>query len=274
MRFLRQAFDFYLDASIHVALAVVTLYFSTLQIIETSTNWQLASFLFFGTIVCYNFIKYGVEAEKYLIVSNPYHKLIQGFSFLAFAFSAYFFLQLGYNLWFAIMTLLGVSVLYAIPLLPKAKNLRSLAGLKTFLVALVWMGCTVVLPLVDNDIKVTWDIGILLLQRFLLVLILLLPFEIRDLKFDKPELKTMPQRIGVEKTKTVGYVLTVFYAVLLFFKDSISIKIIVIDLLLSLVLLVVLKKTTKEQTNYFSSFWVEGIPLLYLGILVFTEKLF
>ncbi len=64
MSWLKQTFNFYLDASIHVALAVTSLYFVTLKIIESSTNWYLAGFLFLGTIVCYNFIKFGVEAEK------------------------------------------------------------------------------------------------------------------------------------------------------------------------------------------------------------------
>ena len=44
---------------------------------------------------------------------------------------------------------------------------------ETFLVALVWMGCTVLLPVYDNQLLVSWDIWVLMIQRFLLVLILL-----------------------------------------------------------------------------------------------------
>jgi hypothetical protein len=268
MQWFRQTFNFYLDASIHVALAVSSLYFVSVEVLKVSTNWNLASFLFFGTIVCYNFIKFGVEAEKYLIVRNPYHKIIQGFSFLSFAFALYFFFRLELKIWIAILILIGISVLYAIPLLPKAKNLRNFAGLKTFLVALVWTGCTVSLPVIDNQLEITWDIFVLGFQRFLLVLILLLPFEIRDMKYDSPELKTMPQRIGVERTKITGYILIVLYALLLFFKDSISTKTIVVELILILILFVILRKTTKHQTAYFSSFLVEAVPLVYL--LLFT----
>ncbi len=42
------------------------------------------------------------------------------------------------------------------------------------------------------------------MQRVLLVLAFLIPFEIRDLAYDKPELKTIPQRIGVTQTKIFG----------------------------------------------------------------------
>ena len=274
MQWLLQTFKFYLDASIHVAFGVVSLYFVSVEMFEVSTNWNLALFLFFGTMVCYNFIKFGVEAEKYLIVANPYHKLIQGFSFLSFGFATYFFFQLEPRVWFSIFGLIGFSVLYAIPLLPKAKNLRSFAGLKTFIVALVWMGCTVFLLLVDNKLDITWDILIVMVQRFLLVLILLLPFEIRDMKFDKPELRTLPQRIGVAKTKNVGYFLIVLYIALEFLKDETSYTFICVKLLLGLVLFFVLKKTTKNQTSYFSSFWVESIPLLYVLLFFIAAKIY
>ena len=152
MRFLKSVFNFYIDASIHAALGGVSLYFLTLEILKLSTNWSLGLFLFFGTIVGYNFIKFGVEAKKYLIVSNPYHKWIQGFSFLSFLLAAYFFFQLEYYIWLDILVLAAVAALYAIPFLPKLKNLRSVGGLKTFLVAFVWVGCTVYLPLKDNSI--------------------------------------------------------------------------------------------------------------------------
>lgn len=269
MRLLRQIFNFYLDASVHVALAVMALYFVTLEILEVSTNWQLALFLFFGTIVCYNFIKFGVEAEKYLIVSNPYHKLVQVFSFLSFAIAAYLFFQLDKNIWLAVFVLAIVSGLYAIPLLPKMKNLRSLGGLKTFLVAFVWVGSTVLLPVIDNNhIEISWDVSILMIQRFLLVLILLLPFEIRDMEYDNPELKTLPQRIGVNGTKNVGYLLVLVFVVSEFIKDEVSNQTILIKIFLALLLLFALKKTKENQTSYFSSFWVESIPFFYVLLMV------
>ena len=267
MRWFERLFKFYLDASVHVAFAVCALYFVSIELLKVQTNWSLAGFLFFGTIVCYNFIKFGVEAEKYLIVEKPYHKLIQALSFISFGFAAFFFFKLPLNLWWVISGLMGVSVLYAIPLLPKAKNLRSFAGLKTFLVAFVWMGCTVLLVVVENNINFSWDIGVLMFQRFLLVLILLLPFEIRDMKFDKPELKTLPQRIGIAKTKIVGYLFVGFYIALEFLKDSTSSRTIAIELILSGLLWYVLYKTKENQKKYFYSFWVESIPFIYFLLL-------
>lgn len=274
MKLFKQVFNFYLDASIHVALAVVCLYFISLQLLKVSTNYDLVGFLFFGTIVCYNFMKFGVEAKKYIIVSNPYHRLIQIFSFLAFSSALYFFLQLDNNLWFSILILILISALYAIPFLPQTKNLRSLGGMKVYLVALVWMGCTVILPVLDANLSLTGEVFLLMTQRVLLVLILLIPFEIRDLKYDEPSLRTLPQRIGILKTKSIGYVLIVAYFSLQFFKTTALHAEWISLVMFSLLLFAIIKMTKEDQSKFFASFWVEVLPLVYLMLLVMVKAVY
>ena len=60
--------------------------FLTGSILNIPIDEHLAFFLFFSTIASYNFIKYGLEAEKYILVANRYHKNIQFFSFIALGF--------------------------------------------------------------------------------------------------------------------------------------------------------------------------------------------
>ena len=155
MRTLKAIFDFYLDASIHVAVAVISMAGVTFHLLGSSSDIDLLGFIFFSVIVCYNFIKYGVEAYKYLIVSNAYHKIIQIFSFVSFAFAIYFLLRLDEEIWVATLVLGVLSALYAVPLLPRAKNLRNLAGLKIYIVAFVWAGlfsCFVMLLCLKYDV--------------------------------------------------------------------------------------------------------------------------
>ena len=52
------------------------------------------------------------------------------------------------------------------------------------------------------------------------VVIAILPFEIRDMKYDSIKLATIPQRIGIEKTKIIGALLIVIIFLLEFFKDE------------------------------------------------------
>lgn len=270
MRGLKRILDFYINASIHVACAVVALYLISVVYIQGSTNMDLAFFLGLGTIACYNFIKYGVEAEKYLIVANPAHKIIQVFSILSLLGACFFFFRLPGSLWGAIVGLGLLSMLYAIPFLPRAKNLRSLGGMKVFLVALVWAGCTVVLPIVENGKPLQPIYAILILQRFLLVLILLIPFEIRDVKYDDTALKTFPQRLGVARTKTLGYTLLVCYVLLAFAGSNGAFTKVFIALVLVLLLFFAIKNADVDASKYYTSFWVEGIPILYYTLVVLS----
>ena len=262
MPLLRKIFKFYLDASVHVALAVVSLYWITLQNLNIPPNYSAVFFLCCGTVVCYNFIKYGVEAEKYLIVTKPYHRSIQFFSFIAFGFAVFFFFHLSSKLWLLLAVLILFSGLYAIPFLPSSRNLRSLGIVKIILVALVWTGLTFILPLLDNDLPLDFETLLMLIRRFVLVLLLILPFEIRDMHFDPPELRTLPQRYGVAGTKTLGYVLILVYGLLVFIRDIPPWPELIIQLIVMCCLFLALFRSASDQQRYFAAFWVEGIPLL------------
>lgn len=268
MKLLKAVFDFYLDASIHVAFSVFALVQITAVTLNIPSDTHLSWFLFFGTIVCYNFVKYGVEAKKYVLVANRYHKNIQFFSFgvaVCMLYHAYF---LSYQVWLGIAILALVSGLYAIPVLPRTKNLRSWGGFKIFIVALVWMGATVLLPVVASSMDFSWDVKIVAFQRFVFVLILLIPFEIRDLKYDDPELKTLPQRYGVANTKVFGSFMVLVFFFSAFLKDDLSTVDVVSKGILFLLLGVLMYATKRNQSNYFSSFWVEGIPIVWYMLLV------
>jgi len=262
----KRLFRFYINASIHVALGVVSLYLVSVQSLNIILNWHLLGFLFFATMVCYNFVKYGVEAEKYLIVAKPSHRPIQVFSFLAFGFSLFFFFHLKPILWGHVVFLTFVSALYAIPFLPRSKNLRSWGGLKIFLVALIWTGFTYLLPIIDNGIETSFSVFAQGVKRFLLVLVLILPFEIRDLKYDKASLRTLPQRYGVERTKWWGYVLALAYLGIALLGLSAKWEDRIFAIIVTSILILVTYKTAKEQTKYYASFWVEGIPIIMVFI--------
>jgi len=274
MRTLKAIFDFYLDASIHVAIAVISMAGVTFHLLGSSSDINLMGFVFFSVIVCYNFIKYGVEAYKYLIVSNAYHKVIQMFSFVSFAFAVYFLLQLNRDIWIATAILGVLSALYAVPLLPSANNLRNLAGLKIYIVAFVWAGFSVLLPVLDAGIELHWDFAVTFIQRMLLVLVLILPFEIRDLQWDDKSLRTLPQVLGIKNTTRLGIGLTLIFFLMTFLKDSIHQNEIVLRLILSAALIFVLASKRRMQSKYFVMFWVEAIPIFWFGLFWWTENYF
>jgi hypothetical protein len=272
MRTLKAIFDFYLDASIHVAVSVISMAGATFYLMGSSTDIYLLGFIFFSVIVCYNFIKYGVEAYKYIIVSNAYHKLIQVFSFLSFGMAILFLMRLDAKIWVATICLAVLSVLYAVPLLPRAKNLRNLAGLKVYIVAFVWAGFTVLLPVLDADMPLDWDFAVTFIQRMLLVLILILPFEIRDLQWDHKSLRTLPQLLGERNTRRLGTILSLVFFMITFLKDNLQSEEIALRLILVAILIFVLQMGKKMRSKYFVMFWIEAIPIFWLGLLWLSER--
>ena len=267
MNAIQAIFRFYLQSSIHVALAVISLIFVSGKVLNIIPDFDFFIFVFCSTIVTYNFIKYGVEARKYLLVSNRYHRAIQFFSLANLLIALFYIHQLHKTSWIVlIITGLFIGV-YAIPVYPGVRNLRNYGILKVFLVALVWTLITSVLPVAQYRIEPVWDFCILWTQRFLLILVLMVPFEIRDLKYDPPELRTIPQRIGVRATKRLGFFLVMVHFLLTFLKDELQ----PFELLGNGVLLVFLVFTlvmaSKGRSRYYAAFWVEGVPIFWGGII-------
>ena len=274
MTWIRRIFDFYLDASIHVALAIICLVQVTGISLNISVPVTLIIFIFFGSLSCYNFVKYGVEAEKYILVANSYHKNIQFFSLGSLIVALFQLLYLSEEIGIALLVLGAITGLYALPVLPKHKNFRSFSGLKILIVATVWAGTTVTLPVISQQMELTWDVWVETAQRVLLVLILLVPFEIRDLKYDDVGLKTLPQRLGVKRTKVIGVIWTISFLLLSFVMENESMLALCSKVILSFVLILLILRAGVNQGRYFASFWVEAIPIFWLGFLWMGRNFF
>lgn len=264
---LKRAFNFYINSSVHVSLAVVSLAGITFQSFQLSLNISLLIFIFLGSITGYNFVKYAGLAKLYYKKLATHLKLIQGFSLIAFLGFIYscFFQPVSVLLVAGILGLF--TLLYAVPVFSKNRNLRALSGVKIYVIAFVWSGVTVLLPVVDKIDLLQRDVFFEFLQRFCIIISLTLPFEIRDLKFDLEHLRTIPQRIGVEKTKLLGLGLVFVFILLEFLKQDSSLVEVTGVLLVGVITWIFLRKAIISQKKYYSSFWVEAVPIMWWLIL-------
>ncbi len=268
MQVLKRLFDFYINSSIHVALAVCGLTWVTLLNFNVGADLDFIYFIFFATITGYNFVKYFGLAKFHHRSLATWLKYIQIFSFLCFFGLGYFTFKIKPNtlLYFAGLGI--ITFLYAIPFLPKkvfveAGNLRAIGGLKIYVIAFVWMGVTVIIPLLNEDYSYDNDMLIDAIQRYLYVIIAILPFEIRDMRCDSIKLSTIPQRIGIVRTKLIGVLLIVLVFLLEFLKDEFWVNKTIILGIICMLLFLFLILSKVNQNKYYSSFWVEGIPILW-----------
>ncbi|AFL81219.1 hypothetical protein Aeqsu_1739 [Aequorivita sublithincola DSM 14238] len=267
MKFLNQAFAFYVNSSIHVALAVVALLAVSVMEYDLIIPNELWAFVFLGALTGYNFVKYAKVAglhHRSLTQSLKTIQVLSGVCFLALAIIAF---QLSITT-LLVTTAFGLATFfYAVPFI-RHKNLRNFSGLKIFVVAFVWAGVTVIVPFVASENDISGDVLLTFLQRILIVVALILPFEIRDVPYDSLNLKTLPQQVGVRQTKLLGEVLLTLCLVFEFFKENSGVAYIVSMLIFCVVLgwMIVISKT--NQTRYFSSFWVEALPILWFLVFV------
>ena len=274
MQLLKRILNFYINSSIHVALAVYALTWITLIQFDLDYDQNVLYFVFFASITAYNFVKYfGISKFHHRSLAG-WLKVIQVFSFIAFIAMSYYAFQLEIKT-LLLLSILGlITFLYAVPLIPmryfrdSQKNLREIGGLKIYVIALVWTFTTVFLPLIDNDISIGTDAIITSVQRFLLVIVLMLPFEIRDLNYDSLKLATIPQKIGIRKTKIIGVLLLMVFFILDYLKDELSGLSILLTLLIVCIMLLFVIFSKKNQSKYYSAFWVESLPILWLLILL------
>lgn len=274
MTLFKQILNFYINASSHVALSVFSLTWITLIEFQIPFDKTLLFFVFFATITGYNFVKYfGIAKFHHRRLAN-WLKATQVFSFFSFIFMIYFAFKLELKTLFCVISFGTVTFFYAIPFLPKRffvdkqQNLRSIGGLKIYLIALVWAGVTVFVPLINNDFTFNTDVYISVFQRYIFIIVLMFPFEIRDLRFDNLKLSTIPQKIGTKNTKIIGVTLLFVVLALEFYKDEMKLSQLVVLIIMMIFTLLALFFAKKNQGKYYSSFWVEGLPILWVALLL------
>lgn len=240
MKIFKSILDFYIYTSIHVAVAVFCLVKITAIDLNTSVNLNVELFVFFGTIVAYNFLKYfEVFQKKVFTVQKNYPILVV--SIFALFGMLFCFLKMEFEIKLAFLSISAVVFLYPF--------LRKYGLLKMFIVALCVTYITVYVP----SLNLIWNEKLrYLIQRFLIVLCLLIPFEIVDIENDAKTLVTLPHKIGIQNTKMVGcfLLLICYYFLELDFITAISIGVFIFF-------------SNTNRSKYFTSFWVESLPIYW-----------
>lgn len=266
MKWLERFLDFYVNGSVHVSFAVIAFLLISAEFLNIFVSEYLIYFVFFSTISYYNLLKYGSGLLGSLrFDSRPL--AILSFSLLCLFLAFLAGLRLPVHIIPVVLVLIVLIVLYAAPIFPSDKNLRSLGLLKVIIVSVSWSIVTVILPVVAAGQEIQWDVFILSLQRFVLVLAMMIPFEIRDMYIDPPEIKTIPRRLGIKYTKWLGVFLAFLSFVLVYLKDDIHPVEISSRIAVTVLLSWLILRTPTYPAKYYASFWVEAIPIFWILML-------
>lgn len=260
--------DFYINSSIHVAFSALALTSMTCCFYSVNLHFYILLFAFSSTLVGYNFVKYDALTRtkqkkwskelKFIIVLSFLFSFIAFYAFLKFKFYTQLFL----------FTPLILTLLYTLPFFPNKINARNWKGIKIYIVSVCWVLLTVWLPIVEYNIPINFSMFSLSIQRFLLVFVLILIFEIVDIEKDDPHLQTVPQKIGILNTKRLGYLLLFVLLLIEFLQPEVFWKSLLFKFLVSISTALFLYFSSSKRSRYYASFWVESIPIVWWFLLM------
>ncbi len=270
-RFFRSVFNFYINSNIHVAVAMFSFVKITLlnnAIYENKTPF----FVSLATVISYNFIRV-YKLEEIDLYSSVWIKLHQKplilLNLIAFILLVVLTFFIRFEAILVLIPFMLTTFFYIVPFHEDQKNLRSIAGLKLFLIALTGAGVTVLFPLIHNEIQLEQNEWILFFQRILFIIAYTIPFDIRDKDDDHILLKTLPQLYGTYRSKIYGSTALLGFFLLEFVKFPLNISSIVITAVISIVSFLLLLFTQTEQNRNYTAFWIESLPVFWLLLIQF-----
>lgn len=154
-----------------------------------------------------------------------------------------------------------ISVLYVYQI--KSKSLRDAPYLKIHLIAIIWVIALGVFELFNEQIF-EFEKWMFVLIHYFYVLAVTIPFDIRDLKYDDPNKRTIPQVIGIKNSKMMSFGLMLLYAFLaIYFQPYLLLNFFFLfSILISLFLILGIKTTRNE---FYYSGLIEG-SILIVGL--------
>lgn len=233
------------------------------------SNKMYLLLVFFATLFIYNFQRLfykntsnyeGGSIRRSWISKNQHVIKVQ--TAIGFAGTCITFLYCDYKLIFYLSPLLLLSIVYFIPFV----KLRKHPLLKLFTLALVWTMVTATTPLLLANESIIASNLLHIAERFLFMVAICIPFDIRDLQIDKKEnVQTLPHIIGEIKAKNMALICILFSGILLgleYMSGVIPTKTLTALLLSTIISALLIVTTHSKRSEYFYVAGIDGTMLI------------
>ena len=265
---IKSILDYYIDFNFHVSLCAISyillIYNQTKLSFVITDNFVLDTlFVLTATHFAYNFIKY---YEFTVSKNKPIHDFSITFflpALISFFILIYIFFVFTFTKQVLVVCITFFTIAYTIPFYKKY-NLRSYPIIKILTISTSWTLSIVVLPfyqIFDSFQLIYYSVII-----FLMVTAQMVPFEIRDARLDAHYVKNSVNIYGLNTIKKVGYILLLSILVFQITKNQInnSFELHFSSVIVLIIMTVLIRKSTYNQSKYFSSLMVESIPIYWL----------
>ena len=262
-------------SNIFIALAAFFHTLTTYLLFEKKPEVDVLIFAFSATLFLYNFIRITklktIPAEDHsdhLLWLGKNLKPVTILSIIAFLVTLFLFFFL--SKWQMMIVLITgfIGLNYNFSFGKKQLSIRKIPFAKSFIISAVWTCITLIVPLCGHTFYFE---GKLFLLCLLFVYVLMIPFDIRDLKYDDSSMKTLPQLFGITGAVVTGIILLLTCSCLAFdiFDKKTAILLSISYCITALVLLVSIKK----RNEIFYPLVVDGMMIVQ-GLLVIGDSRF
>ncbi len=282
MNYLKRFFDFILFGNIYIALGAVCLIQSTAIQLGINNNLFFYSILsFFATLFIYNFqrIFYSNKSDlrlhsirrKWIFKNQNLIKVLTFIGCLG-VFTSLFFNEL--KIIFYLSPLFILSIAYFAPFIKLRKN----PWFKLIILAVVWTMVTAVVPILlcYSDPFTTNNLTHILV-RFVFMIGICIPFDIRDLEIDKAEnVFTFSQKFGEKKTRYIAFCFTIVYSILILIEyvfGMILLNVFIALIITAIINSIVVFMSNAKRNEYFFVFLLDG-TMVFQGVIFIAFQLF
>lgn len=229
-----------------------------------------ATFIFFSTLLTYNgqrFLKSNQRLHpetNHMVWVRQHPTLLKSILVSSFVATTVSFFSL-YNGSFLSLLILGLSGAISLFYIQNIGNfnLRSVPMLKIHLIALIWVIATAFFPLF-NESQLSINALLFGAIHYIYIIAITIPFDIRDLKYDDPKYKTIPQLLGFEKAKLLSILFMLLYTFLAFYlKPNLTTNFYFIGAMLYSVILLML--VNNKRNDFYYSGWLEA-SIIIVGL--------
>lgn len=264
---LSKVIGYVLDSKLFISGCAVCMAMASCLVLGILYNVPLLVFVFCGTFLIYNV----AVIPEVIRGSGSQDLFFRMLLLLCFPAAVACSLALKPVVFLCMLPFVLIAVFYYIPSRTSALSaysLRNIPLLKIFLIAGVWTGITAMLPAFQQDIalkdpSLIW----LLAERFVFILAITIPFDVRDMAKDRKEgIVTIASLAGVKGTRWLSTGMHALFLLLTFMQFGLS-PIFYARACCVLALLVVTFRIQADSEEYFYTGLIDGGMALQLVIL-------
>jgi 4-hydroxybenzoate polyprenyltransferase len=275
---LKNVIDFLLYSNLYVAAPVSAVSIITYLIFDLPVNYKLVLFIYCSTLFIYNLHRIvGLSQinDSSLSARHIWAKKYKTFLFFLIVLSGSCGLVLALLLGTVFIAPICVPALialgYSMPIIKrkgKYWRLRDVPFAKVFLISITVSYVSVYLPLYESfELYTQPTLFYYFLSRCFFIFAITIPFDIRDLEFDKGStLNTIPMMLGVDKAKQVSLLCLACFSFIVLVLFSQSAYMSVAHLVAAIFAGWVITLCKKDSSEYYYSLLVEGTMLVLFGL--------